>query len=117
MSSDPLPVLYTVATNRNARKRTVWWRRRRWIGAVLVISVLVHLAFSVWFSPVALAWETLEVKGEKTRIFSEGQEQLWPLLKRDQPAYVQLNGPASVRIESRLLLSSDVSPQVPYVLE
>ncbi len=105
------------AIRRTARRRNSLWRLTRQIAAMALIALLVFSAFRAWVSPTTLTWETADIDNiERVKILGEDQSQTWFLLAGEQTAETQVQGPTRLRIDSRIILPTSDSGEVPYVL-
>lgn len=84
------------------------------ISAALILF-LVLLALPVWTGPES-AWATARVeKAGLVEINAGDRTQLWSLLEENRAAELKVHGPTTLRVETRLLMSTKTP--APYVIE
>ena len=113
------------AIHRSYWKKFIYWRRTRWVVAILAVGALIGLGaqLSKLAAPPPISWETIspvreDVSKAKISFIEKNSSQRWWLNKKGGPPFeVEVEGPETVRIEVRLLLPPGRTEPGRYVVE
>lgn len=100
------------AIERDRWKRTVGWRRTRWLALALplLFSIYVSLSIGRWMERPKTDWDSIPIAGRPAVTIKHGDgTQRWWLVRGEESARVEIEGPLPLRIEIRPVVSEELA--------
>ena len=90
----------------------------RWVAVVVVALLCALLIFKLQEPLSESSWDAIEMDNlDKVTITAGKQKKNWSLLEEKKNVELQVLGPTSVRIDSRLVILDETVKTAPYVLK
>lgn len=100
-------------------KKVVYWKRTKWLAAALLMAGLIYSGWTAnYHLKPDVTWSVAQqTGGTQLALKLPKGKQKWWLLEKEQRHGVKIDGPARVRVESRLLSAGGAQKPGKYVLE